>query len=497
MDYALELPWDPDVARAQQTKAGLDPTKAVQRIHRDLRDLIKHPLPGVVVSPDDENLDVVHALITGPFDTPYEGDFFHFLLFCPHDFPVSPPSVKLMTTGGGQVIFNPNLYIELGVLSILGTWQGPGWSPVQTIGSVLLSIQSLMNERPFFYEPGLEKALLEKSVHYNQIITHETVRVAVLAQLCERPKAMPERLHEVILATAPLFADRYFELCDEKCEQLDETAFRDASPFDTNKGTFAFRSLQAELGAIFDGPHLDAAAIPPSVAPPDPRGAGSCVCAAGPPPGLTIMTDFISLAEECELLECIASQPYKESHSTVTNRHLRKQSYGPRVNFKKKKVKTEGWGGHPHFSKALILRLQQLPALSSFQPVETTVLEYDASQGASIQMHRDDVWIWGDRIVGINLLSDCSMTFSPINPDEVEERTTKVEMPRFSLYIMQNEARNDFSHGILEGDIRDRRVSITFRELSPSFEPGGANSLQGDEILTIANSFQGIINSEI
>ena len=110
----------------QQVSAGLAHTpEAIRRIHRDLRDLIKHPLPGVVVSPDEGQMDCVHALITGPFDTPYEGGFFHFLLFCPHDFPVSPPSVKLLTTGGGRVRFNPNLYQSGKVcLSILGTWQG-------------------------------------------------------------------------------------------------------------------------------------------------------------------------------------------------------------------------------------------------------------------------------------------------------------------------------------------------------------------------------------
>ena len=63
----------------------------------------------------------IHALITGPFDTPYEGGFFYFLIRCPPDYPIRPPRVKLMTTGGGQVRFNPNLYRNGKVcLSILG-----------------------------------------------------------------------------------------------------------------------------------------------------------------------------------------------------------------------------------------------------------------------------------------------------------------------------------------------------------------------------------------
>lgn len=37
------------------------------------------------------------------------------------------------------------------------TWSGPSWSPAQSLSTVLLSIQSLMNEKPYFNEPGFEK----------------------------------------------------------------------------------------------------------------------------------------------------------------------------------------------------------------------------------------------------------------------------------------------------------------------------------------------------
>jgi len=37
------------------------------------------------------------------------------------------------------------------------TWAGPAWSAAQTLLSVLLSIQSLMNEKPYHNEPGFEQ----------------------------------------------------------------------------------------------------------------------------------------------------------------------------------------------------------------------------------------------------------------------------------------------------------------------------------------------------
>ena len=66
-------------------------------------------------------LSQLHALITGPFDTPYEGGFFYFFIRCPPDYPIHSPRVKFMTTDEGRVRFNPNLYKNGKVcLSILG-----------------------------------------------------------------------------------------------------------------------------------------------------------------------------------------------------------------------------------------------------------------------------------------------------------------------------------------------------------------------------------------
>jgi ubiquitin-conjugating enzyme E2 Z len=103
--------------------------------------------------------------------------------FPANDYPHSPPRVTLKTTGGGVVRFNPNLY-KCGkvCLSILGTWSGPSWSPVHTIGSVLLSIRSLMNSSPYNNEPGFEHTPTSapESNQYNNYIRYETMRMAVL-----------------------------------------------------------------------------------------------------------------------------------------------------------------------------------------------------------------------------------------------------------------------------------------------------------------------------
>ncbi len=174
--------WDPLVL------AGDPPSKAcLKRIKGDLKRLYKEPLHGICVSFDQSDITRIHALVTGPEGTPYESGLFHFFLRIPADYPNSPPRVKLLTTDGGRVRFNPNLYANGKVcLSTLGTWSGPGWSPAQWIGSVL---QTLLGTDPYHNEPGYEKDSTSLAAttgprdaveKYNRVIRHETLRVAVV-----------------------------------------------------------------------------------------------------------------------------------------------------------------------------------------------------------------------------------------------------------------------------------------------------------------------------
>ena len=47
-----------------------------------------------------------------------------------------------------------NLFVSLP--PTLSTWSGPPWSAAQSLLSILLSIQSLLCEKPYHNEPGYE-----------------------------------------------------------------------------------------------------------------------------------------------------------------------------------------------------------------------------------------------------------------------------------------------------------------------------------------------------
>ena len=198
------------------------------------------------------------------------------------------------------------------------------------------------------------------------------------------------------------------------------------------------------------------------------------------------------------------------------------QDYGPKVNFKRQKVKLGSFNGLPHFSKMVIKRMQStLPELVNFEPVELCNLEYVPHRGSSIDPHCDDSWLWGERLVTLNLLSHTILTFStPPHPHKSmssQPKTSTVDdslppqpslpsspsllpqsvqlhvpLPRRSLVIVSGPARHVWHHSIKREHIVSRRVAVTLRELTPEFLPGGTSYEDvGQIVLETASKFDG------
>ena len=113
--------------------------------------------PGVWVRYDAANMQFLRAALVGAADTPYENGVFVFDIYVPPEYPAVPPMFNLMTTARNTFRFNANLYHDGKVcLSLLGTWQGPGWDPaVSSLLQVFLSIQSMiMCSDPWYVAAG-------------------------------------------------------------------------------------------------------------------------------------------------------------------------------------------------------------------------------------------------------------------------------------------------------------------------------------------------------
>lgn len=132
--------------------------KFAKRILSEIKAL-KESLPNklIYVTWSETKMNLLKALILPVEDTPYKNGYFEFDILLPNDYPNVPPKVQFMTTAGGTVRFNPNLYACGKVcLSLLGTWSGEPWIPKKsTILQVLISILAMIFvSNPYFNEPG-------------------------------------------------------------------------------------------------------------------------------------------------------------------------------------------------------------------------------------------------------------------------------------------------------------------------------------------------------
>ena len=172
-------------------------SKTKLRIMQDFVDFNNNKPDGIYLDINKENIFKNYALIVGPNNTPYFGGYYLFEVIFPKNYPNSSPSVKLLTIDGKTRI-NPNLY-ECGkvCLSILGTWEGPGWKKVMNLRTVLLSIQSLLHEFPIQNEPGYEKTTSDDqmSIDYNHYIIFQNYRLSILEVLISVNSDKPKIKH--------------------------------------------------------------------------------------------------------------------------------------------------------------------------------------------------------------------------------------------------------------------------------------------------------------
>lgn len=175
--------------------------------------------------------------------------------------------------------------------------------------------------------------------------------------------------------------------------------------------------------------------------------------------GVILEQNILSDKEESDLVELIDSGEWVASQEG-----REKQDFGPRVNFLQQKVSIGNFIGFPDFTMKLFDALQRSYSneLADFEPVELCFLEYTPERQSYIRPHYDDKWIWGDRLVTLNLLSKTTLRLTKefnVPPYEVH-----IEMPAKSLLIIRGEARNFWHHSISRQDVTSRRVAITWRE---------------------------------
>jgi len=152
------------------------------RLLRDVRDMMTCTVPGVYYRHSETNMLLGYALIVGPADSLYSGGYYFFKFKFPMDYPHSPPVVEFLTNDG-ETRMHPNYYKTRKVcVSILNTWRGEQWSGCQTIQSVLLTLMSLLDNKPLLNEPGITEKNPDYEA-YHRIIQFKNYEFCMLRLL--------------------------------------------------------------------------------------------------------------------------------------------------------------------------------------------------------------------------------------------------------------------------------------------------------------------------
>ena len=177
-------------------------------------------------------------------------------------------------------------------------------------------------------------------------------------------------------------------------------------------------------------------------------------------PGLLLYPDFIDQSMEDKLINEIDGQIW------VVDYDRRLQYYGYRNELEAPYDLVKFPVAMPPLMKELSQKIVEQKILLN-QPDQVIINEYVPGKG--IKPHKDRNY-FDNQICGVNLGSGCIMRFIKGIGGEVID----VEIPRRSLYVMQDEARYKWKHAIpprkkdnVDGNIqhRERRVSITYRKV--------------------------------
>ncbi|KAJ1503414.1 hypothetical protein HMI56_002162, partial [Coelomomyces lativittatus] len=171
-----------------------------------------------------------------------------------------------LTTNGGNTRFNPNIYSNGKVcLSLLGTWGGNSieqWSSVHGIFSSMISIQSLMCEKPFHNEPGFEQDSFGHETSlitaYSSKIVHETIRISVCDRLESYEKSHEANVNPFKETCKYLFGCyyfRYLDIIETESKNVEPNEMFQEMPFEyfcnTMYGKYSYPELKSRLQSLY------------------------------------------------------------------------------------------------------------------------------------------------------------------------------------------------------------------------------------------------------
>lgn len=172
-------------------------------------------------------------------------------------------------------------------------------------------------------------------------------------------------------------------------------------------------------------------------------------------PGLKLVEDAVSAAEEAELGELLDAAPLAPFQFGQWQGKRLTASYGSGYDFARQRVAEAP--PLPDWLLRLRKRLGPLVGIPPEDFVQALLIRYDP--GAGIGWHRDRPQ-YGE-VIGLSLTAPATLRLRRRTPGGFER--TNIELPPRSLYLLSGEVRREWEHSIAPMDVTRR--SITFRTM--------------------------------
>ena len=112
---------------------------AINRLRKELKVLLKDPVPYIHVAPNEANFLLWSYLLEGPPNTPYEGGWYWGRLRFKPEYPFKPPAILMVTPSGR---FRPDTRLCLS----MSDYHPETWNPAWSLSTVLTGLLSFMVE---------------------------------------------------------------------------------------------------------------------------------------------------------------------------------------------------------------------------------------------------------------------------------------------------------------------------------------------------------------
>lgn len=232
--------------------------KAIRRIQADLKEYYHSPIEGTSIYYDDQCMTTIYVAIAGPKDSVYEHGIYFFKFDFPDTYPNEPPAGKFLNWQNSNDRMHPNLY-KCGKMcfSFLGTWSGPSWTSAMGLSTIILNLQTVLDENPLKNEPGFDKGVLtSEHIAYQRIIQFLNMRDFIIKPMkLAKSVGIPQN-HDYLVHFKPFLLEYFSKNSQSVQSKFSELLANNPNPqrlsitYQSTNIVIDYSSLKIELSAL-------------------------------------------------------------------------------------------------------------------------------------------------------------------------------------------------------------------------------------------------------